>query len=156
MDIAIKDDEKECAVKSNRYVNLYLSQYGLKAELLDLYDNWKVYDSHANTNVYLKDHENGIATVNIADIVYIEIKGRKTKVVTKNNSYVSRKNINEWKRILTRPNYVSTHNSFIINMNYITYYKYDHVILNEQHYVPIAYKRRSSFRKTYLAICEQK
>lgn len=105
--------------------------------------------------IHLKDSSNGIATVKIQDIILVEIESRKTKVVTKDKIFHSGYSIKVMRDILNKSYFVSPHNSFIINTNYITYYCKDHVIMNEQHLVPIAYSKRAEFKKKLMMLMEE-
>ena len=104
---------------------------------------------------HLKDENNGTASLRANDIVFVEIKGRKTRVVDKNNQeYLTKDNMKEWKMKLTKSFFVSPHNSFIVNTNYITYFQKDYVILNGKYSVPIAYSKRVEFKRKFIMMME--
>lgn len=98
---------------------------------------------------YLKD---GKATRHLfsSDIIYIETVGRSTKVVTIDNVYFSDNKIDFWKEKLIASFFYKVHKSFIVNMNYVTEYKRDSVVLLKKHIIPIAYRKQSEFRKVFL------
>lgn len=85
------------------------------------------------------------------DIVYIEIVGRTTKVVTINCEYLSENKIDFWKEKLIASFFYRVHKSFIINMKYITDYQRDTVTLRKKYKVPIAYRKQAEFRKAFLS-----
>ena len=100
---------------------------------------------------HLKDESNGTASLRANDIVFVEIKGRKTRVVDKNNQeYLTRDNMKDWKIKLTKSFFVSPHNSFIVNTNYITYFQKDYIVLNGKHNIPIAYSKRVEFKRKFM------
>jgi len=103
---------------------------------------------------YLKDKNRGIVTVFCKDIIYIEIIGRKTKVVTKDREYISKNNIKFWKEKLNKSYFECPHNSFIINTNYITYYHKAYIILDEKYNIPIAYSKRAEFKRQLMMLME--
>lgn len=107
-----------------------------------------------NTEIkfYLQSNDNGTETIKISDIIYVEIIGRKTKIVSKNKSLYSNENIKSWKDKLSKSYFISPHNSFIVNTNYITYFQKDHIILDGKYYVPIAYKKRSEFKRKFMLL----
>ena len=98
---------------------------------------------------YLKD---GKATKNLSssDIIYIETVGRSTKVVAINNIYFSDNKIDFWKEKLVASFFYRVHKSFIVNMNYITEYKRDSVVLFKKYNIPISYRKQPEFRKVFL------
>ena len=104
---------------------------------------------------HLKDEKNGTVSIHANDIVFVEIKGRKTKVVDKNDQeYLTRDNIKDWKIKLNKSYFISPHNSFIVNTHYITYFQKDHIILNGNYYVPIAYSKRVEFKRKFMLLME--
>lgn len=100
----------------------------------------------AQTRFFLKDAQQGIAPVCSYEIIFVEILGRKTKVVTKRQTYFSKENIKTWRERLNQSCFASPHSSFIVNMDYITYYNKSYLVLNGRYNVPIAYTKRTDFR----------
>lgn len=98
--------------------------------------------------VLLKNNE---GTVNVAsdDIVYIEISGRTTTVVTVRETYISENKIGYWEEKLTASYFYRVHKSFIINMKHITNYTRDTVTLLKKYDIPIAYRKQAEFRKYF-------
>lgn len=109
---------------------------------------------NSEVKFYLKDEAKGIATVKCKDIIFVEIQGRRTRVVTKDNEYWSTNNIDFWKQNLNKSYFESPHKSFIININYITKYHRDHVMLNDKYYIAIAYSKRAAFKKRFMMLME--
>lgn len=111
-----------------------------------------------NTEIkfYLYDEAKGLATVNCTDIIYIEICGRKTMVVTKKNKYTSKENIKFWHDKLNKSYFEFPHKSFIINTNYITYYDRGRIILDEKYDIPIAYSKRAEFKQKFFELLSNK
>ena len=109
-----------------------------------------------NTEVkfYLKDESKGVATIKCKDIVFIEIQGRKTKVVTKDNEFSSKDSIKIWKERLNKSYFEVPHNSYIINTNFITYFCREYVVLDETYNIPIAYSKRSEFKRKFMRLLE--
>lgn len=99
---------------------------------------------------YLK---NGKATQNVSsnDIIYIETVGRSTKIVTVDNIYLSDNKIDFWESKLVASFFYRIHKSFIVNMNYITHYERNMLILRNEHNVPISYRKQAEFRKAFLS-----
>lgn len=106
---------------------------------------------NAEIKFYLYDDAKGLASVYCKDIIYIEICGRKTMVVTKNKKYTSRENIKFWQDKLNKSYFEFPHKSFIINTDYITYYCRDYVILDNKYNIPIAYSKRADFKQKFVS-----
>lgn len=104
--------------------------------------------------IYLKDENNGFVRTYCKDIIYVEISGRKTKIITRDNIYFSKDNIKVWHEKLNKSYFDYPHKSFIINTNYITYYCKDHMVLNGAYTIPIAYSKRGEFKKKFSLIME--
>lgn len=104
---------------------------------------------------YLKENKEcneGLRKIKVVsnDIVYIEIVGHLTKVVTKNKTYLSENKMNYWKEKLSASFFYLVHNSFIINMKYITSYQRSLVVLENKYEVPIAYRKQAPFKSYFL------
>lgn len=113
---------------------------GLK-KALSLIDNTKV-------ELYLKE-DNSLRKIFVNDIIYVEIVGRSTRVVTTNNTYVSRNKINYWKDILKPSFFFQVHSSFIINMKHITRYKRNLIVLDDKYEVPVSYRKQTEFKNYF-------
>lgn len=81
------------------------------------------------------------------DIVFIEITGRYTKVVTTRRDYTSTKPIEFWQDKLSPSYFYRVHKSFIINTNYITKYTRDNLLMYDKYNVPISYRERPAFKQ---------
>lgn len=98
---------------------------------------------------YLKN-DNGIKKVASSDIVYVEIVGHSTKVVTLDGEYISKNNIRFWKEKLSASFFYQVHSSFIANIKYITKYERDMLTLNDKYKVPVAYRTQTEFRRYFM------
>ncbi len=91
-------------------------------------------------------------------IVYCESYKRKTKIVTTNGEYVSKKKIEYWKNILNELIFYSPHSSFIINFNYIKSFTRKSLILsycNSNIEISIAAKKQQEFRTKMFLFAER-
>ncbi|MDE6471298.1 MAG: LytTR family DNA-binding domain-containing protein [Eubacterium sp.] len=109
---------------------------------------------NTEVKIYLKDEKQGIETIYCRDIIYVEIYGRKTKVVNSDKTYICKDNIQFWQEKLTKSYFEFPHKSFIINTNFITGYNRDYVILDNQYNIPIAYSKRSEFKRKFMVLTE--
>lgn len=106
-------------------------------------------------NFMVKD-SNTVYKISASDIIYVEILGRYTKVVTTDGAYMSNNSMNYWQEKLVASFFYLVHKSFIVNTNYITKYNNDHVILNNSFDIPIAYRKRAPFRQYFLRKIEER
>lgn len=88
-----------------------------------------------------------IVNVPIQDIMYIEIADRKTKIVTKNQSYLSKHSIKFWQERLVASFFYQPHKSFIVNLKYITSFHKDTVRMQNGDIVPISFRKQAQFQK---------
>ena len=101
---------------------------------------------------YLKDSNKGVVTVRSKDIIFVEIIGRKTKIHTKSHEYLSKDGIKIWKARLNKSYFEIPHNSYIINTNFITYYCKDYIMLDCKYNIPIAFSKRSEFKRKFMKL----
>lgn len=101
---------------------------------------------------YLKDSNKGVVTVRSKDIIFVEIIGRKTKIHTKSHEYLSKDGIKIWKARLNKSYFEIPHNSYIINTNFITYYCNDYIMLDYKYNIPIAFSKRSEFKRKFMKL----
>lgn len=120
---------------------------GLK-DSIDRIDNTTV-------DVFLKDGKT-IEKINAKDIIYVEIEKRQTKAVTVQKEYHCNHHISFWKNQLSSTVFVSPHKSFIINMNYVTAYDRDKIILNDKYEISIARNRQTGFYQQFMRFMEGK
>lgn len=109
-----------------------------------------------NTEVplYLDEEGKEYFSVRSKDIIFAEISVRKTKIVTTSGEFLSSKNIKFWKDHLNKSYFEVPHKSYIININFISYYCRDYVILAEKYTVPIAYGKRTEFKRRFMKMME--
>ncbi len=90
--------------------------------------------------------------IEIADIIRCEGWNKYTKIFHSNESVIiSSYNIGVFKEMLEPYDFYTCHKSHIINKNYITkYMKEGTIVLNHEHNVPLARRRRDDFVKEVL------
>ena len=76
---------------------------------------------NSTVEVLVRGGDESIVSLPIQDILYVEIVDRKTKVVTKNQSYLSKQNIKFWQERLIASFFYQTHKSFIVNLKLFIY-----------------------------------
>lgn len=110
-----------------------------------------------NTSIsfYLKNQKT-LEKIFAQDIVYVEIEKRKTKVVTADKEYHSDHHISFWRESLKSTIFISPHKSYIINLNYITSYERNYVILAGKYKVNIARNKQTDFYQKFIRFMEGK
>ncbi len=92
--------------------------------------------------------------LNINDIVYIEAKLKEVAVYTARGTYFLREPLKNIKTILSSSFFAIPHNSFIVNMNYITRFKREEIILsffNEEVIIHVSNRKQPQFRRRFMA-----
>lgn len=84
------------------------------------------------------------------DIVFVEIAGRSTRVVTTQGEYNSENGIDFWDSKLAAPSFFRVHKSYIVNVHYATDYTRASVVLCGKYEIPIAYRKQAEFRHFFL------
>ena len=117
------------------------------------------YLNNETAECYLE--ENGtVKRISKSSIVYLEISGRKTKVVTKNGVYMSKNKMQEFQKNLNLEQFASPHKSFYVNMDQIQelghlggqYYIY----MSDTKFIPITRTRKTEFEKAYFHFLKNK
>lgn len=110
-----------------------------------------------NTSIrfYLKD-QNVTERILAQDVIFVEIEKRKTRVVTREKEYHSEHHISFWRDSLAGSIFISPHKSYIINLNYVTAYERNYVILNEKYKVNIARNKQADFYQKFIRFVEGK
>ena len=104
---------------------------------------------NSSLNFYLKDGKT-TERIDMQDIIYVEIEKRSSKVVTIQKEYSSSHHISFWRDNLTSTMFISPHKSFIINLNYVTSYERNLVVLNGKYNVPIARNLQTEFYQRFI------
>ncbi len=128
-----------------RYIKKPLDVRRLKSGISKALDS---IDSNV-ISVFVKN-TNTLTNVLINDIIFIEIFGTTTRIVTTKGEYVSDKKISYWKEKLIASFFYQVHKSFIINMKHITDYKRDTVTLSGEYNIPVSYRKQAEFRRYFL------
>ena len=115
-------------------------QNGIEKALLHL--------NKTKISIYSKNSKE-LQIVDVNDILYVEIIGRTTKVVTINAVYESLEKISFWQKELPDAIFFQIHKSYIVNVKNIKAYKRDSVTLVNNIVLPISYRTQSSFKSFY-------
>ncbi len=120
---------------------------GLK-DAIDRIDN-------SSISFFLKDGKT-TDKISAKDIVFIEIENRKSKIVTTNKIYHSSEHISFWKENLRASIFVVPHKSYIVNLNFVTTYQRESIILDNTHNIPVARNKQTDFYRQFMKFMEGK
>lgn len=158
---------KELKARNARTIIFFVTSYG---EYLD--DAWdlrafRFFEKPINKERFKKSLEKALefldesyvdffASVNNAqikipvnDVIYIERSNRKIKLVTVNNTYYPRESLDEWRAKLPNTFFQTVHNSYIVNLHFVTQYDYSHLTVEGGAVIPIASRKQTEFRKIW-------
>lgn len=87
----------------------------------------------------------------IDEVIYVERANRQVTLITTKGNYTTRETFDEWCEILQNSFFYIVHKSFIINLHYVTSYKYSEVFMQNNIRIPIASRRQADFHKFWFA-----
>ena len=86
--------------------------------------------------------------IDVADILYIEAIGDNSAIVTKDNSFYSRKSLKYWEENLSESGFYRSHKSYIVSVNNIKSVTDSEIVFKDykDNTVPIAVRRRKGLK----------
>lgn len=84
--------------------------------------------------------------VHCNDIIRLEADGAYTLIITKNNKILASKNLKHFEQFLPDEHFIRTHQSHIINKKYISGIKNDFIILENNHKVPLSFRKKTAVK----------
>ncbi len=85
--------------------------------------------------------------VHYNDIIRMEADGAYTLIITKNNKILASKNLKYFEKFLPDDHFIRTHQSHLINKKYISGIKNDFVILENNHKIPLSFRKKTAVKK---------
>ena len=85
------------------------------------------------------------------DIMYVEVRKRETTIVTVNNCYISHETLTFFKEQLVSNCFVIPHNSYIVNLNYVSKYQRSELTTRNGARIFISQKRQPDIRRIFFA-----
>jgi len=83
----------------------------------------------------------------IDDILYVMRDNRRVVMVTKSGSFNTKESFDEWCNMLPSLFFYQVHNSFLVNLHYVSTYSYSELNLFNGERIPVASRKQASFRK---------
>ena len=97
--------------------------------------------------------DNRIIRVRSRDIIYVEANLKAVTVCTNKKTYTVRESLKKIKEMLTASIFAVPHNSFIVNMNYISNFKREEIILESpkgEINIQISNRKQPEFKRRFL------
>ncbi len=85
------------------------------------------------------------------DVIYVERGNRQVTLVTTEGTYITRENFDEWCAVLQNSFFYRVHKSFIVNLHYVTSYKYSELFLQNDIRIPIGSRKQADFHKFWFS-----
>lgn len=107
-------------------------------------------ESYVDFYIYANNEHKKILT---DDVIYVERGNRQIALITTHGKYITRESFDDWCNILQNSFFYRVHKSYIVNLHYVTSYKYSELFIQNNTRIPIASRRQSDFHKfwfTYL------
>lgn len=92
----------------------------------------------------------------LEDIYYFEREDRKIKVVTKKGNFTLYDTISSIENRVKPHDFILSHQSFIININYMREYVKDEIYMMNNDIIPLAQKRAAEFKQVMRSFLEKK
>ncbi len=105
-------------------------------------------ESYIDFYIYTNNEQKKILT---DEVIYVERGNRQVTLVTTHGNYTTRETFDEWCDILQNSFFYRVHKSFIVNLHYITSYKYTELWIQNNIRIPIATRRQADFHKFWFA-----
>lgn len=83
----------------------------------------------------------------VDDVIYVERGNRQVTLVTTQGNFTTRETFDEWCKSLQNSFFYRVHKSFIVNLHYVTVYKYSEIFVQNNVRIPIASRRQTDFHK---------
>lgn len=105
-------------------------------------------ESYIDFYIYANNEQKKIL---VDDVIYVERGNRRVTLVTTQGNYTTRESFDEWCDILQNTFFYKVHKSFIVNLHYVTSYKYSELLIQNNIRIPIASKRQTDFHRFWFA-----
>ncbi len=112
----------------------------------------KAIDEIGNSVITLHLKNNQVLRILPRDVVYIEAKIKKAVIYSKNGVYVSRDSLKTVAELFKDESFAIPHNSYIVNLNYVSSYKRDEINLMEPYSdvkISVATRKQADFRRKF-------
>ncbi|NWK10802.1 LytR/AlgR family response regulator transcription factor [Clostridium cadaveris] len=134
------------SVNAFRYLLKPVSFEQFKKAFLELIENI----IELNNTITLQ-HAGGVERVNISQIKYLAIEGRKVAIYATNKKYLTNISLSNWKEMLKEYSFAESHTSFLVNLRFVKKVSKENVALFTGDQVYISQRKYQSFKKAFLS-----
>ena len=85
------------------------------------------------------------------EVMYVERINRQVTLVTNHGNYTTRETFEDWCDIIQNSYFYRVHKSYIVNLHYVSSYRYTELIVENKVRIPIASRRQADFHKFWFA-----
>jgi len=121
-------------------------QFLIKPVRQDLFDREferAIRKYHREHQKYVINNKTGTISLEIKDVMYLESSNHQIIVHTEDNEYIKTNTMNDEEKRLTPYGFVRTHQSFMVNMAYITEITEGDAVLNDGRLVMVSARKRT-------------
>lgn len=105
-------------------------------------------ESYIDFFVYANNEQKKLLT---DEVIYVERGNRQVSLVTTQGNFTTRESFDEWCEILQNSFFYRVHKSYIVNLHYVTGYKYSELFVQNNVRIPIASRRQADFHKFWFS-----
>lgn len=110
----------------------------------------KAIDFINNNEISINTRNDGIIKIKKSDIIFVEVIRKNVYVTTFEKRYLVREKMDFFRQNLTASFFAIPHNSYIVNLNYVTTYKRDILKLQCNQEISIAPKKQPEMKRKFL------
>lgn len=85
------------------------------------------------------------------EVMYVERINRQVTLATTHGNYTTRETFEDWCDIIQNSFFYRVHKSYIVNLHYVSSYRYTELIVENKVRIPIASRRQADFHKFWFA-----
>lgn len=85
------------------------------------------------------------------EVMYVERINRQVTLATTHGNYTTRETFEDWCEIIQNSFFYRVHKSYIVNLHYVSSYRYTELIIENKIRIPIASRRQADFHKFWFA-----
>lgn len=112
----------------------------------------KALDYIDNNEISFSTREDGFITIKKNDILYVEILHKRVYVSTTDKQYVAKENLDFFKTRLTASYFVIPHNSYVVNLNYVSKFQREKLTMNNGYEISVASKKQSEVKRRFIKL----
>lgn len=118
----------------------------------------KAIDEINHSHIVIHTKENTLKKIKKSGIIYVEVLRKTTTFYTTNGVIQCKEPISHFRELLNCTFFAVPHNSYIVNLNYISLFRRDSIELTSEFFpvvkISIAPRKQAKFRKQFMSFIE--